>query len=141
MRLPQSSVQYSLVRTIHFLTISIAILLLGMIPVDAAAATSQLACTPTNLQFGAVVVGQTETLLVTVTNTGQTSATISGIAVGNAEFTTSSLSLPLVLPAGQSVNLGVSFTPTAMGWSGGTIRFSSGSSNASLKLEVGGSGL
>ncbi len=140
MRLPQSSVQYSLVRTIHFLTISIAILFLGMIPVDAAA-TSQVACTPSNLQFGAVVVGQTETLLVTVTNTGQTSATISGIAVGNAEFTTSSLSLPLALPAGQSVDLSVSFTPTATGWTGGAIRFSSGSSNANLQLEVAGSGV
>ncbi len=140
MRLPQSIKQSFSVHTVHFLTISMAIVLLGMVPMTAAAA-SKLACTPTHLQFGAVAVGQTETLLVTLTNNGQTSATISGITVGNAAFTTSYLSLPLVLPAGQSVDLSVSFTPAATGWAGGMIKFSSGSSNAGVQLEVGGAGL
>jgi hypothetical protein len=80
-------------------------------------------------------------LLVTLTNNGQTNATISGITVGNSEFTTSSLSLPLVLLAGQSVDLSVSFTPTAMGWTGGRIKFSSNAPNATLTLEIGGTGL
>jgi hypothetical protein len=141
MRLPQSIIQYFSVRTIHFLTIGIAILLLGMVPVGAAAATSQLACAPTNLQFGTIVVGHTETLLVTVTNNGPTSVTITAITVSNAEFTTSSLNLPLVLLAGQSADLSVSFTPTAIGHAGGTIKFSSNASNASLQLEVEGAGV
>ncbi|MGO9573660.1 MAG: beta strand repeat-containing protein [Terriglobales bacterium] len=115
-----------------------AILLLGMVSVGASAANSQLACTPPNLRFGAINVGQTETLLVTVTNTGKTSATVSGIAVGNSEFTTSSLSMPLVLSAGQSVNLTVSFAPTTTGWTGGTIKFLSNASSANLN--VGGTG-
>ncbi|HYW39439.1 MAG TPA: choice-of-anchor D domain-containing protein, partial [Terriglobales bacterium] len=118
-----------------------AILLFGMVPVRAGAATSQLACTPTNLRFGAVVVGRTETFLVTVTNNGLTSVTISGITVDNSEFTTSYLSLPLVLPAGQSVDLSVSFTPTAMKWTGGTIKFFSNASNATLHLDAGGTGV
>jgi len=109
-----------------------AILLLGMVSVGASAATSQLAFTPTNLGFGAVVAGQTKTLLVTLTNSGQSSVTVSGIAVGKSEFTTSNLSLPLVLLAGQSVDLSVSFTPTAMGWTGGTIKFSSNTSKTSV---------
>src|SRR5208282_1161044 len=137
MRLPQSL----FVRTVHSFTIGMAILLLGMVPVGAAAATSQLACTPSNLQFGDIVVGQTETLLVTATNNGQTSVTVSGITVGNSEFTTSSLSLPLVLLPGQSVDLNVSFTPMAMGWTGGRIKFISNASNAILQLEVEGTGV
>ncbi len=141
MRLPQSIIQSFYVHTVHFLTIGMAIVLLGMVPVGAAAATPQLACTPTNLHFGAIVVGQTETLLDTVTNNGRTSVTISGISVGNAKFTASSLSLPLVLLAGQSVDLSVTFTPTAIGWTGGTIRFSSNASNSPLQLQVGGSGV
>ncbi len=112
-----------------------AILLLGMVSVGASATTSQLAFTPPNLRFGAIVVGQTETLLVTVTNTGQTGATVSGIAVGNSEFTTSSLSLPLVLSAGQSVDLSVTFTPTTIGWTGGMIKFFSNASTAHLNVE------
>ena len=94
-----------------------------------------------NIPFGHVVVGQTETLLVTVTNTGQTSVTVSGITVSNSEFNVSDLSLPLVLLAGQSVDVSVSFTPTALGWTGGTIKFSSNASNATLTLEVAGAGV
>jgi hypothetical protein len=137
----RSIIQSLFVRTVHFITIGTAILLLGMVPVGASAATSQLALTPTNLGFGAVVVGQTKTLLVTLTNNGQSSVTVSGIALGKSEFTTSNLSLPLVLLAGQSVELSVSFTPTAMGWTGGPIKFSSNASNATLRLKVAGTGV
>ena len=139
--LPQSINQSFSVRTIHFLTIGMAILLFGMAPVGAAAAASQLACTPASLRFGATVVGQTETLQVTLTNNGQTSATISAISVSNAEFTTSSLSLPTVLLPGQSADVSVSFTPTAMGWTNGSIKFFSNGSNPTLQLEVGGTGV
>jgi len=138
MQLPRSIIQSLLVRTIHFLTIGIAILLLGMVSVGASATNSQLAFTPSALRFGGIVVGQSESLLVTVTNTGQTGVTVSGIAVGNSEFTTSSLSLPLVLSAGQSVDLSVTFAPKTIGWTGSTIKFFSNASIANLN--VGGAG-
>ena len=141
MRLPQSIIHSLFASPVNLLTIGITILLLGMAPISAYAAITQIVCTPTNLPFGAVVVGQTRTLPVTVTNTGATSVTISGMTVGNSEFTTSSLSLPLVLHAGQSVTLNVSFTPTAIGWTGGAIKFSRNGSIAPLYLEVEGSGL
>jgi hypothetical protein len=140
MRLPQSILRYLSVQTINFLTIGVAITLLGMLPVRAAAATRQLACTPANLDFGAVVIGQTQTLLVGVTNQGQTSVTVSAITAGNAEFTTSNLALPLVLSAGQSVDLSITFTPTMTGWTYGTISFSSNASNETLALAVAGAG-
>jgi len=109
--------------------------------VSASAASKQLACTPTYLRFGGTVVGQTETLLVNLTNNGQTSVTISGVTVNNSKFTTSYLSLPLVLPAGQSVGLSVSFSPTAIGWTEGTVDISSNASNAALQFEVRGTGV
>jgi hypothetical protein len=141
MRLPQSIIRFLSARTLHFLTIGVAITLLGTRPMSASVATPQLTCTPTFLRFAGVVVGQTEALLVTVTNNGATSVTVSGIAVSNSEFTPSNLSLPLVLVAGQSVNLNVSFAPAAMGWTGGTIIFSSNASNPSLALLVEGTGV
>ena len=141
MRLPQSIIHSLSVHTVHFLTISAALLLVGLAPTRAGATGSQLNCLPSSLRFGVLDVGQTESLLVTVTNSGQTSVTLSGIAVSNSEFTTSSLSLPLTLLAGQSVDLSVSFTPTATGWTGGTIKFSSNASNPSLVLQVAGTGV
>jgi len=141
MRLPQSIIHSLSVHTVHFLTISAALLLVGLAPTRAGATASQLNCSPSSLRFGVLDVGQTESLLVTVTNSGQTSVTLSGIAVSNSEFTTSSLSLPLTLLAGQSVDLSVSFTPTATGWTGGTIKFSSNASNPSLVLQVAGTGV
>jgi hypothetical protein len=140
MRLPQSSFQPLSVRTVRFLTIGMAIAAFAMAPVWAGATASQLVCTPPDLRFGVNVVGQTETLLVTVANTGTTSVTVSGITVSNLEFTTSSLGLPLVLLAGQSVNLSVSFTPTVVGWTNGTVTISSNASNPLLVIEVRGTG-
>ncbi len=140
MRLPQSILRYSSAQTVNFLTIGVAIALIGMLPGSAAAATRQLTCTPASLDFGAVVLGQTQTLLVGVTNQGETSVTVSAIAAGNATFTTSNLSLPLVLPAGQSVDISVTFTPTATGWTYGIISFSSNASNETLALAVSGAG-
>jgi len=141
MRLPQSIIHSRFIRRIHFLTISLAIALLGIVPVSAGAATAQLVCTPAELRFGSVVVGQTETLLVTVTNTGQTSLTVSGLVVSNPEFSASGLSLPMVLLAGQSVDVSVSFTPTSLSWTSGSLHFSSNASNSNLTLGVAGAGV
>ncbi len=137
MRLPQSFTQPLSVCAVNFLTIRIAIVLLGMVPVSAEA---QLTNSPAYLRFGNTVVGQTESLLLTVTNTGATSVTVSGVVSG-AEFNTSSLSLPLTLPAGGSFDVTVSFTPTATGWTHGTIEFSSDASNAPLAVDVRGTGV
>src|SRR5271169_1139538 len=140
MRLPQSIHRYFSVHTVHLLTVGLA-LSLGLMPAGAGAATRQLVCTPTSLRFGALTVGQTETQLVTVTNTGETSVTVSGIAASNSAFTTSEVSLPLALPAGQSFGLSVTFTPSATGSTGGTVEFSSDASNSTLMLGIRGTGV
>lgn len=140
MRPPQSITQFLSVRTVHFLTNGLAILLIGLVPLSAVA-KPQLATNPTGIRFGGVVVGQTETLLVTVTNTGQASATISAITSNNSEFTASPLTLPLLLAAGQSVDLSVTFTPTSRGWTSGAIQFSSNAPNPIFTFQVEGTGM
>jgi hypothetical protein len=139
MRLPQSILQYFSVQTVNFLTIGVAIVILGMSPVSAGA-TPQLASMPRSLDFGGVVLGQSETLLVSLMNNGETSVTVSAISASSSEFTASNLTLPLVLPAGQSVDVSINFAPTARGWTYGTISFSSDASNATLVLAVSGAG-
>ena len=143
MRLPQSITHNPSLHPVHLLTRKSAFLLLifvllGMSAVRASADNSQLICTPSRLKFGEVVLGQTQTLQVALTNTGSTSVTVSGISSSNSVLTTSSVSLPLVLPAGQSVSLNVNFTPAVDGWTYGKITFSSNASY--LRLEAEGSG-
>src|ERR1022692_1564471 len=141
MRLPQSFLRPLSVRPVRFPAIGMVIALLGMFPVSAGATTPQLTSTPASLRFGEIIIHQTETLLVTVTNNGQTSVTISEIAVSGSEFTVSKLDLPLVLAPGQSADLNTNFTPTAKGWTKGTVTISSNASNPTLVLDVGGHGV
>ena len=106
---------------------------------SASASVPQLASSPTTLFFGAVGVGRTETQLITVTNTGQTSTTVSEITVNNSQFTVSNLNLPLVLSAGQSFDLSVTFTPSAIEWTGGRIRIAN--SGDPMGVEIAGTGV
>jgi hypothetical protein len=99
----------------------------------------QLAFSPSTLRFGAVEIGQSETQLVTVTNNGTTSVTITQIASGNG-FSTSNLSMPIILAAGQSFDLNITFTPTSQGWVGENIRLSNSAASNPLSLSVAGTG-
>jgi Abnormal spindle-like microcephaly-assoc'd, ASPM-SPD-2-Hydin len=146
MRLPQSifqslSIRSLSIRTTRFLTVAMAIALLGLLPVKAGAAIPQLASNSTGLRFGDIVVGQTETLVVTVSNNGRSSVTISGITVSNPSFAISKVTLPLVVPAGQSVEMNLSFTPAALGWTSTVVQFSSNASNPLFQVEAAGTGV
>jgi hypothetical protein len=118
-----------------------AFVLVGMFAVRVGATTQQLSCTPAGLGFGDVVIGQTETLLVSLTNNGETSVTVSEITVSSSRFAVPDAGLPLTLLAGESVSLNVTFTPTAKGQTSATVKFSSNASNATLQLGVGGDGV
>jgi len=136
MRLPQSS---SSSISIHFVSITIIFAFAVISSLPAKGATQQLQCSPASLKFGKVAVGGSETQLITLTNTGQTNATVSAISAASG-FSVSGVNLPLNLSAGQSINLNVAFAPTAAGWTGGEVTFTSNASDPNLKLEVGGTG-
>ena len=141
MRLPQSILRSLSVCTVSSLIAGIAVLLLAAPQLHARAGAPQLISSPPSLRFGALNMGQTETMVVTVTNTGGTSATISQISESNGEFTTSGVSLPLTLAAGQSIDLSVSFTPSTNGWTVATVNISSNASNPTLLLNLEGTGI
>ncbi len=136
MRLPQSITLPFLLRVV-FLTL----LLASTIVLPAAGATTQqLVCTPSMLRFGAVTVGQTETQLVAISNVGQTAVTISSSSFNNSEFTMSGVNLPLSVPAGQTVEVSVTFAPTIKEWTSGALTLVSNASNPNLILPMGGGG-
>jgi hypothetical protein len=116
-------------------------ILVTVMPASVRAATEQLNCSPATLRYGTVTIGGTETLLVAVTNTGQASITISSVSASNSNFTVSNLTLPQVLAAGGSLEVRVTFAPTATGSVGGQITFITNVANQTLTLSVGGLGV
>jgi hypothetical protein len=140
MRLPQSSIRHLSVSFLHISIID-ALLVFALVQANAATSASQLTASPSILRFGAVDVGQTESLIVRVTNGGTTSVTWSQVSVTDAVFATTNLTLPLVVAAGQSVDVSISFTPKSTGWAGGMIKFSGSSSTPTLSVQAGGGGV
>ena len=116
MRLPHSIAQPLSTRV---LLAMIVVLYATVFSFGAQTTTRQLTFSPSVLSFGTVPVGQTESQLITLTNSGQTSVTVSAMSLPQgAEFSLPQLSLPLTLAAGQSIDLSVTFSPTAKGWVG-----------------------
>jgi hypothetical protein len=133
MRLPQSSRRYlSLFSTITFLTFA---------ALSVHAQSGSLSCSPAQVKFGGIVVGKSETQVVTLTNNGQSSVTISAINLGGSVFQIAGLSLPAVLSSGQSADVSITFTPGADGWFGQNITFLNSASNPLLRLNLQGSGV
>lgn len=101
-----------------------------------AVAANQLTFNPSVLRFGEVVIGQSETLSVGVTNSGTTSFTISSISAIVSGYRVSPPALPFTLGVGQSLALKVTFAPTVSGSDSGSIAF-----NGNALLAVRGSGI
>jgi len=132
MRLPQR------VPSIRVGCVLAALAISTLLPVVSRAATQPVTCSPSNLRFGLIVLGQTESQLVVLTNTGTSSTEITGVSVSDGEFTALGLNLPVTLAAGQSVEMSVNFAPTATGWVGGKISLAS--SSGTIQISVGGVG-
>ena len=82
------------------------------LPLSIAAGTPGLKVNSTNINFGAVVIGQTATQSVTLTSTGGAPLTITSITSSGSLFPWSGPTLPLTLNSGQTATLNLKFAPT-----------------------------
>src|SRR5277367_1345325 len=82
-----------------------------------------LTIAPSALTFGNVIVGQTGTQSVKLTNSGNSSVTINLATVTGTGFGISGLSLPTTLTGGQSISFSAQFTPTGASAASGSITF------------------
>lgn len=104
------------------------------------AATFQLTASPTSLGFGNVAVGSSSTQTVVLTNTGNSSVSVSQINVSGAGFSTSGLTPPLTLTAGQSMVISVIFAPATLSSSTGSVTVASNASNSRATVALSGTG-
>jgi hypothetical protein len=105
----------------------------------ASSVVGQLTVSPNALNFGSVAVGSSTTQPSSVSAMGS-SVTISSASNTNAQFAISGISLPVTVPAGQTVGFDVIFSPTQSGTAAGTLTFVSNASNSQSGESVTGAG-
>jgi hypothetical protein len=106
-----------------------------------AVASGQLAPTPSSLNFGNVLVGSSQTLSETLTNSGGSSVTISQATVTGTAYSMSGMTLPATLAAGQSASFNLTFTPSAGASASGNLSITSNASNPTVAVPLSGTGV
>jgi hypothetical protein len=99
-----------------------------------------LSVNPTTINVGGVTVGKSANQTGTLNATGA-SVVVTSVNVGSSEFAISGLSFPVTIPAGQSANFTVTFTPQTSGVASVSVAFSSDASNSPASATVQGTGL
>ncbi|WP_307846618.1 choice-of-anchor D domain-containing protein [Actinospica durhamensis] len=98
-----------------------------------------LAANPASLAFPATIQGSTaSSQAVTITNSGTSAATVSGVSVSGAFAQTNNCSS---IAVGGSCTVNVTFTPTAAGTNSGTLTVASNANNSPLTVALSGSGI
>ena len=90
---------------------------------SALAGSGQLTSNPSNLNFGSVQIGSSQTRSLTLTNSGNSRLIITQATPSVSGFTISGLVYPVTLNAGKSINGTVAFTPQSVGTSNGSVLF------------------
>ncbi|MGO9124499.1 MAG: choice-of-anchor D domain-containing protein [Terriglobales bacterium] len=133
MRLPREACTFVLCRRLPVPLITL-IVLLGLAP-----AKAQVTAKPPTLAFGNVPIGNKSTLPVVLTNNGSSTVSITGGRIQGAGFRVTGIKSPIVLDAGQTFTLNISFAPRADGAYSGVVS-GSGSSGLIVSIPVTGNG-
>jgi HYDIN/CFA65/VesB-like, Ig-like domain/Cep192 domain 4/Abnormal spindle-like microcephaly-assoc'd, ASPM-SPD-2-Hydin len=104
------------------------------------AASVTLSANPTSLAFGGWNAGSSSSKSLTITNSGNSSLTISHVTVNAKDFAASGMTTPVTLGAGQQASLNVSFSPTSSENVTGNVTVTS-SQGVSAVIPLSGSGL
>jgi hypothetical protein len=102
--------------------------------------TRTIAAAPTSVSFGSENLGQSNTLPVTLRNTGNSSVTLSGVTISGTGITTSAVSGTKIAP-GQTTTLNVTFAPKTAGTVSGSIKVVSNATNSPATISLGGDGI
>ena len=100
-----------------------------------------LTIAPSALTFGNVIVGQTGTQSVKLTNSGNSSVTINLATVGGTGYGISGLSLPKTLTGGESLSFNAQFSPTVTGAEVGSITFTDNAPGSPQVVSMVGTGV
>ncbi len=101
--------------------------------------TGSLSATPASVSFGNVQIGTSQTISVTLTNTGGSSITVTQATVTGTGYSTTGLTLPLTLGVGQSAAVNIVLAPTTAGSASGNLSVTT--NNGSVIIPISGMGV
>ena len=105
-----------------------------------AEASGELTPKPNLLQFGSVSVGHTNTLSVTIYNTGTAATTLLGETLAGAGYSVIGLTLPKTLGVGAKATFLVKFAPTKTATLNGRLEILSTAGNSAFVVPLYGAG-
>lgn len=111
------------------------------VSVSGTAVQSGLTVTPGSINFGNVVTNLTNTQTVQIVNPSTLSVTVTSANITGTGFSTSGLSLPLTLNAGQSSTFNVQFNPKTATASTGSLSLVSNASTSPSPIALSGTGI
>lgn len=110
-------------------------------PIVTPAARSALTPSTTTLNFSNVNVGGNSTLILNLTNSGNSNITVSNIVISGPSFTISGAGSGQIITPGQMVALNVMFAPAANGSVSGRVTVSSNAANSPVTIALSGTGI
>lgn len=114
-----------------------------VIVLSGAGVAPEISVTPTSLAFGDVIVGGSNSLVLTVQNTGSAHLTIASASIAGSNFFTLTIPLlPVTLAPSQSINFNLQFAPTSAGSASGSLSLVSNAQTApTAVIPLSGNGL
>ena len=100
-----------------------------------------LSAVPSSATFPNVVVGTSSSQTITLTNSETTTITLSQSNVSGTGFSTTGLTVPVTIPAGQTASFNAVFTSASAGASTGSISLVSDAKNSPLAISLSGTGV
>jgi Abnormal spindle-like microcephaly-assoc'd, ASPM-SPD-2-Hydin len=102
--------------------------------------SATISASTTSESFGNVTIGSSDSAVVTLTNAGNSSVTISSVTTGVAGVSTSGATNVILTP-GQATALTVKFAPTKSGAVSGNVTVASNATNSPVNIAVTGDGV
>lgn len=104
-------------------------------------AQAQLSAAPMKAGFSALAIGSSNSQTIRLLNGGNASVTISSAQIAGTGFSTSGLTLPMTILAGQNATFNVVFAPASAGSVVGSISLVSGAPSSPLVIATSGMGV
>jgi hypothetical protein len=101
----------------------------------------QISVSPTSVNFGTVSTGLKMNSNVLITNSGAADLTISVLALSGPDFSLSGMNTPKTIPAGQSAQVVLTFSPATSGSAAGSLNITSNDpTNPAVTVPLNGTG-